>query len=88
VIACALEKYPHWNQYQAKQYIQAIARSNQLTESNGGPADGQDLQNAPNLFLYYKIERQTTGLAFPSLTNSLRPETGAVYPRTRIRRTY
>ena len=88
VIACALEKYPHWNQYQAKQYIQAIAKSNQLTESNGGPADGQDLQNAPNLFLYYKIERQTTGLAFPSLTNSLRPETGAVYPRTRIRRTY
>lgn len=88
VIACALEKYPHWNQYQAKAYIQAIAKLNQLLETNGGPADGQDLQSAPNLFLYYKLERPTTGQAFPSVTNSLRPETGAVYPRTRIRRTY
>ncbi len=88
VIACALEKYPHWNQYQAKQYIQAIAKSNQVYESNGGPADGQDLQAAPNLFLYYKIERPVTGTAYPSVTNSLRPETGALYPRPRLRRTY
>ena len=88
VIACALEKYPHWNQYQAKQYIQAIAKSNQVAESNGGPADGQDLQSAPNLFLFYKIERPVTGTAYPSVTNSLRPETGALYPRPRVRRTY
>ena len=88
VIACALEKYPHWNQYQAKAYIQAIAKANQIYESNGGPADGQDLQAAPNLFLYYKIERPVTGTAYPSITNSLRPETGALYPRTRLRRTY
>lgn len=87
VIACALEKYPHWNQRQAKAYITGIAKSNQLTGTNGGPADGQDLQGAPNLFLYYKIERPTTGMAFPSLTNNPRPATGALYPRTRIRRT-
>lgn len=88
VIACALEKYPHWNQLQAKQYIQAIAKSNQIYESNGGPADGQDLQAAPNLFLYYKLERPISGTVFPSRTNSLRPETGALYPRPRLRRTY
>ena len=88
VIACVLEKYPHWNQYQAKAYIQATAKLNQLFEGSGGPTDGQDLQTAPNLFLYYKIERPLTGTAFPSLTNSLRPESGAVYPRPRIRRTF
>lgn len=87
VLACALETYPYWNQTQAKAYIQGIAKSNQLTATSSGPTDGQDLQGAPNLTLFYKKERLTTGQTFPRITHSVRPASGALFPRTRIRRT-
>lgn len=87
VLACALEIYPHMNQYAAKQYILGYAKLGQLTVTSGGPADGQDLQGAPNLFLYYAKERVTAGNNFPKLNYQPRPTSGAVYPRTRIRRT-
>jgi subtilisin family serine protease len=38
VLTCALEQNPHWNQEQAKAYILGIAKADQLTETNGGPA--------------------------------------------------
>jgi hypothetical protein len=87
VIACALEIYPHWKQEDAKAYIIAIAKASQLVESNGGPGDGQDLQDAPNLFLYYKKEREVSGNVFPKINYQSRPATGAVWPRRRIRQT-
>ena len=87
VIACALEIYPHWKQEDAKAYITAIAKANQLVESNGGPGDAQDLQDAPNLFLYYKKEREVSGNVFPKINYQSRPATGAVWPRRRIRQT-
>lgn len=87
VIACALELYPHWNQVQAKEYITKIAKANQLTATSGGPADGQDLQGAPNLFLYYRKERAVDGNVFPKTNYNFRPSSGAVYPRPRVRRT-
>jgi subtilisin family serine protease len=86
VLACALETYPEMTQEQAKAYITAYARSNQLTASTGGPADGQDLQGAPNLFLFYKREREIAGNVFPKFNNKFRPSTGQVWPRVRIRR--
>ncbi len=87
VLACALEIYPHMNQYSAKEYILAYAKANQLTATSGGPADGQDLQGAANLYLYYHKERVTSGNNFPKLNYQPRPTSGAVYPRTRVRRT-
>jgi hypothetical protein len=86
VLACALETYPEMTQEQAKAYITAYAKSNQLTGSNGGPTDDQDLQGAPNLFLYYKREREIAGNVFPKFNNKFRPSTGQVWPRVRIRR--
>lgn len=86
VIACALEIYPEMNQRAAKAYITGIAKPNQLTATNGGTTDGQDLQGAPNLFLYYKKERQETGSIYPKIDCRARPTSGAVYPRVRIRR--
>ena len=86
VLACALETYPSMTQEQAKVYITAYAKPNQLTASNGGPADGQDLQGAPNLFLFYKREREISGNVFPKFNNKFRPSTGQVWPRVRIRR--
>jgi hypothetical protein len=86
VLACALETYPEMTQEQAKAYITAYAKSNQLTASSGGPTAGQDLQGAPNLFLFYKREREIAGNVFPKFNNKFRPTTGQVWPRVRIRR--
>lgn len=87
VLACALEIYPHWKQEDAKAYITGIAKLNQLTASTGGPTDGQDLQGAPNKTLYYLKERASSGNVFPKINYNVRPSTGSIYPRTRIRRT-
>jgi hypothetical protein len=87
VLACALEVYPGMTQEEAKAYIIAYAKSNQLTVTNGGPTDAQDIQGAPNKFLYYYKERATSGNTFPKINFKQRPTTGSVYPRTRIRRT-
>ena len=87
VLACALEIYPNMNQTQAKAYILAYAKAGQLTATSGGAADGQDLQGAANLFLYYYKERAVSGNTFPKINYKPRPATGAVYPRPRIRRT-
>ena len=86
VLACALETYPNMTQEQAKAYITAYAKPNQLTPSNGGPTDDQDLQGAPNLFLFYKREREIAGNVFPKTNNKVRPSTGQIWPRVRIRR--
>jgi hypothetical protein len=75
------------NQASAKAYILGYAKSSQLTATTGGPADGQDLQGAANLFLYYAKERLTSGNTFPKINYKPRPTSGAVYPRSRIRRT-
>ena len=85
VLACALEIYPNMTQAVAKNYILGIARSNQLTVTTGGPADIRDTQGSPNLFLYYKKEREVFGNVFPKINYQIRPSSGAVYPRTRIK---
>jgi len=87
VLACALEVYPGMTQEEAKSYILAYTKSNQLTTTNGGPTDSQDVQGAPNKFLYYYKERASSGNTFPKTNFKPRPATGSVYPRTRIRRT-
>jgi hypothetical protein len=87
VIACALETYPTMRQEQAKAYILGIAKTGQLTATNGGPTDGQDLQGAANLYLFYRIERKISGTTFPKINNRQKPTAGAVFPRTKIRRT-
>ena len=86
VLTCALEQNPHWNQEQAKSYILGIAKADQLTGTNGGPADIRDLQGAPNLFLYYRKERPETGLSIPRNNQNVRPDTGQVWPRPKIYR--
>lgn len=87
VLACALEIYPAMTQAEAKAYLLAYARQNQLTTTAGGPTDGQDLQGSSNLFLYYYKERQTSGNTFPKINYKPRPVSGSVFPRPRIRRT-
>ena len=86
VLACALETNPHWKQEQAKAYITGIAKPNQITDTNGGPADYRDLQGAPDKFLFYRKERADTGTMVPKLAQGARPTNGATWPRPRIYR--
>ena len=86
VLACALETYPGMTQEQAKEYILAYTKLNQLTATSGGPTDPQDLQGAPNKFLYYYQERTTSGNVFPKRNMKFRPPSGQVWPRPRIKR--
>lgn len=86
VLACALETYPDMTQEQAKEYIIGISKANQINDTGGGPTDTASLQGSPNKYLFYRIERPVTGNTFPKLNYKLRPSSGAVYPRPRIRR--
>lgn len=86
VLACALETYPDMTQEQAKEYIIGISKSNQINDTGGGPTDVASLQGSPNKYLFYRIERPISGNTFPKLNYKLRPSSGAVYPRPRIRR--
>ena len=85
VLACALEIYPNMTPAQAKNYILAYAKKNQLTNNGGGPTDTTDLQGSANLYLYYPQERPTTGNVFPKKNYQFRPTNGNVYPRPKIR---
>jgi hypothetical protein len=84
VIAAYLELYPRWNQANAKAFILAYAKSDQLTATTGGYADTTDLQGSANLYLSYPRLVPTTGVVEPTPLYGLRPSTGQVFPRQRI----
>lgn len=87
VLACALEMYPNMNQTQAREYLNATVKLNQMTDTGGSYTDQTSLNGAPNKYLYYKQERAVSGEVFPKKDYFIRPNSGSVYPRTRIRRT-
>ena len=87
VLALALQEYPDMDQAEAKLYITRYAKENIMYDSEGGYTDTSSLQGGPNKILYYYKERQTDGSVFPKINYRVRPVAGAVYPRTKIRRT-
>lgn len=87
VLALALEEYPTMSQEEAKTYITRYARPNLMFDSAGGYTDNNSLQGGPNRILYYNKERQTEGSILPKLNYKVRPLSGSVYPRIKIRRT-
>ena len=86
VLACALEMYPTMNNDQARSYLLATAKQNQVFDNSNGLSDVYDLINSPNRFLAHKQERPVTGSVYPKTDYFIRPTSGQVYPRTRIRR--
>jgi hypothetical protein len=87
VLACVLETYPNMNQLQAREYIFANSVLNQMTNTGESYTDTTSLNGATNRYLRYKEERPSTGVVFPKKDYFVRPASGAVYPRTRIRKT-
>jgi hypothetical protein len=86
VLACALEIYPSMTQAQARSYIIDYAKTNQITDTGGGGADFTSLQGSVNRYLYYYKERVETGSVFPKRNYWVRPSSGSVYPRNRIKK--
>ena len=86
VLACALEMYPGMNNDQARTYLFANAKQNQVFDNSNGLSDIYDLIDSPNRYLAHKQERPVTGGVYPKTDYFLRPTSGQVYPRTRIKR--
>ena len=86
VLACALEMYPGMNNDQARTYLFATAKQNQVFDNSNGLSDVYDLINSPNRYLAHKQERPVSGGVYPKTDYFLRPTSGQVYPRTRIKR--
>jgi hypothetical protein len=86
VLACALEMYPAMNNDQARTYLFATAKQNQVFDNSNGLSDVYDLIDSPNRYLAHKQQRPVTGSVYPKTDYFLRPTSGQMYPRTRIKR--
>ena len=86
VLATVLETYPFMTQAQARAYITRYAKTGKMTVSTGGYDDRTSLQGGNNKFLFYCQERPASGNTYPKVNYQVRPSTGMVYPRNRIRR--
>jgi hypothetical protein len=86
VLACALEIYPDMSPAQAMNYIKTFGKIGQMTDTGGGASDTTSLQGSDNRYLFAKKERPDNGKSVPNHNYFIRPSSGAVYPRTRIKR--
>jgi len=84
ILACTLEAYPNMTQTDARNYIQTTAKKDQVYDSGGTDTTG--LQGSINRYLYLYKERPDNGATWPKMNYKLRPSSGQLYPRTRIRR--
>ena len=92
ILACALEMYPYMNNDKAREYLIATAKQNQVNDDSVGVGTAGPLSNpyflagSPNRFLALRQERPLTGGVYPKPDHFIRPSSGQVYPRTRIKR--
>jgi hypothetical protein len=86
VAAIVLETYPTMTQAELKTYITGYAKAGKMYETLGGFTDTTSLQGGNNKFLFYNKERQDSGNTFPKTNYKIRPATGNVFPRPKIRR--
>lgn len=86
VLACALQLYPSMNNDQARTYLIATAKQNQVADNNNGLSDVYDLIDSPNRYLAHKQQRPLSGNTYPKTDYFIRPTSGQMYPRTRIKR--
>lgn len=86
VLATVLEVYPNLTPTQALAYIRYYSTQGQMTDTAGSFTDNTSLQGADNRYLFYYKEREDTGHLTPKNDVSIRPSTGRVFPRVRVRR--
>lgn len=94
VLACALSTYPEMNQQDAYNYLIEYCTNGQIRDSDdidfistyntigiGGQAG-----EGNNRYLKYRKERADIGQVTPKRDYFIRPSSGRIYPRTRIKR--
>jgi hypothetical protein len=84
-LACLLEIYPELTQAQVLQYLIKNSKYNQITDTGGSYTDLTSLQGSSNRYLYYKNERPTAGAVWPKKNYQVRPDSGRIYPRSRVK---
>jgi hypothetical protein len=93
IIACALETYPNMTPAQALSYIQTYADHELLRDTpfntdydaNQWLNDQYILFNGPNMHARYRPNTRPNQVQ-PIIGHQSRPATGAVYPRTHVKR--
>lgn len=86
VLACVLETYRNMTPSEALSYIVNYSTKSQMTNTGGSYGDFTSLQGSQNRYLFFYRERKSEGNTFPKLNYKIRSSSGAVFPRTRIRR--
>lgn len=87
ILACYAEQNPNLASSEALTYLITNSKKNQISSTGASYSNYQWLGNSNNRYLFYKLERPTTGQSLPRTTFKNRPATGSVYPRPRIKRT-
>jgi len=89
VVACLLETYPQLTQTDVKLFLdRKFSTYGQISDS--GDAEQYtgtftSLDGAPNRYLYFYPERPLSGQTWPKENIDLRPTTGLIWPRTRLK---
>jgi len=87
VLAILAESWPNMTQAEAQQWIIDNASDDKMFDSGAdNPMDLTSLQGGPNKILRWINQRPEEGFAYPQRNFKPRPTTGAVYPRTKIRK--
>ena len=86
VIACMMSRYPNYTSQELYNYLIANTKTGQIGTTNGNHGDYTNIRDSVNKYLYFPVERAQQGTAFPDVSYDLRPTTGNIYPRLRIRR--
>jgi hypothetical protein len=85
-LACVAEQQPRIKQTEALAHLISTAKA-QVGSSGGAAGDYTSLgDSSNNRYLFYKLVRPLTGAVSPPVIFKDRPSSGAVYPRTRIRK--
>jgi hypothetical protein len=86
-VASIAETYQNLTQAEALSYLIEYSTKNQLgTTGSVNQTPYQSLgDSSNNRYLFYYIERKTSGTVFPNFIRKVRPSSGPVFPRPRMR---
>ena len=86
-IACIAQEYPNFKNEDFLKYIIYYAKKNKIgTIGNSNQYPYLSLgDDSNNVYLYFHNERTNTGNTYPRQHRNIRPTTGIVFPRTKIR---
>jgi hypothetical protein len=85
-LACLAEQNPNLNASEALAYLIENSKKNQIGSTGSSWGNYQWFgDNGNNRYLFYPLERPTSGQTLPRNTFKARPTSASVYPRRKIR---